>query len=105
MSRLNRVRKWTRGLLKIGLAGLAAGLIALIVAVIVAMQSLPSFESLKSSPNGQMLRVHAADGTVIVSLGPSYGRWMSIGEIPGVMVDAMVSTEDKRFYMHPGIDH
>jgi penicillin-binding protein 1A len=101
---LKGVRKWTRRLVKLGLAGLGAGLIALIVAVIVAMQSLPSFESLKSSPNGQMIRVHAADGTVIVSLGPSYGRWMPIGEIPQVMVDAMVSTEDKRFYMHPGID-
>ena len=104
MHRLNRVRTWTQRLLKIGLAGFAAALIALIVAVIIAMQSLPSFESLKSSPNGQMIRVHAADGTVIVSLGPSYGRWMPIGEVPQVMVDAMVSTEDKRFYMHPGVD-
>ncbi len=68
------------------------------------MQSLPSFESLKSSPNGQMIRVHASDGTVIVSLGPSYGRWLSFGEIPRTMVDALVSTEDKRFYMHPGVD-
>jgi penicillin-binding protein 1A len=81
-----------------------AGLIALVAAVIVAMQSLPSYESLKSSPNGQMIRVHAADGSVIVSLGPSFGRWLTIDQIPQVMKDAMVSVEDKRFYYHPGVD-
>jgi len=48
-------------------AGLAVlGLIALIIAVYVAKAQLPSFYELKSSPNGQMIRVHAADGTVIV---------------------------------------
>ncbi len=91
-------------LLKVGLGLFAASLIALVVAVIVAMQSLPSFESLKSSPNGQMVRVHATDGTVLLSLGPSYGRWVSYDQIPQVMVDAMVSTEDKRYYYHPGVD-
>jgi len=92
-----------RGLKVSGLA-LAAGLLALVVAVFVAMQSLPNYEALKSSPNGQMIRVHAADGSVIVSLGPSFGRWMPYDEIPQVMVDAMVSVEDRRFYLHPGVD-
>src|SRR3546814_12604411 len=68
------------------------------------MSSLPGFEAMKSSPNGQMVRVHAADGSVIVSLGPSFGKWLSYNQIPQVMVDAMVSTEDKRYYMHPGVD-
>ncbi|MET0240121.1 MAG: transglycosylase domain-containing protein, partial [Sphingobium sp.] len=70
----------------------------------VARQSLPNYESLKTSLNEQMVRVHASDGTVIVSLGPSYGKWIPYGEIPRHMVDAMVSTEDKRFYYHPGVD-
>lgn len=90
--------------LKIGLGAAIAGLLALGIAVFVAMQSLPDYESLKSSPNGQMIRVHAADGSVIVSLGPSFGRWIAYDQIPQVMVDAMVSTEDRRFYMHPGVD-
>lgn len=98
------LRLWTVRLLKIGVLLGLGGFLALAVAVIIAMQSLPSFESLKSSPNGQMIRVHATDGTVIVSLGPSYGRWLDYNEIPKVMVDALVATEDKRFYMHPGVD-
>jgi penicillin-binding protein 1A len=46
----------------IALTGLAA-FIALLIAVYTAKSSLPSYEELKSSPNGQMIRVHAADGT------------------------------------------
>lgn len=80
------------------------GLIALVVAVYVQRAQLPSFEELKSSPNGQMIRVHAADGTVIVSMGPSYGEWLSYDKIPPVMRDAMVAVEDRRFRSHIGVD-
>ena len=97
-------KRWLMRALKFGLVATVGALFAIIVAVVIAYQSLPSYESLKSSPNGQMIRVHAADGSVIVSLGPSFGRWLSYDQIPTVMVDAMVSTEDKRFYMHPGVD-
>ncbi len=90
--------------IKIGGAALVLALIALVVAVGVSMSSLPSFDSLKSSPNGQMIRVHAVDGTVLVSLGPSYGQWLRSDQIPQVMKDAMVSVEDRRFYEHPGVD-
>ncbi len=79
-------------------------LIATVVAVAVAYSSLPSLSELKSSPNGQMIRVHAADGSVIVSLGPSYGQWLPYSRIPEAMKTTMVSVEDKRFRYHPGID-
>ncbi len=86
-------------------AGLALlALIGLGVAIGITMSSLPSFDALKSSPNGQMIRVHAVDGTVLVSIGPSYGQWLRADQIPQVMKDAMVSVEDRRFYEHPGVD-
>jgi len=99
-----KAKLWLVRFLKLGIFTALGGLIALVAAVFVAMQSLPSFESLKSSPNGQMIRVHAADGSVIVSLGPSFGRWLAHDQIPDVMKKAMVSVEDKRFYHHPGVD-
>ncbi|WP_082730330.1 MULTISPECIES: transglycosylase domain-containing protein [Sphingomonas] len=77
---------------------------ALVVAVYVARASLPSFDELKSSPNGQMIRVHAADGTVIASLGPSFGDWLPYARIPQVMRDATIAVEDRRFEWHPGVD-
>jgi penicillin-binding protein 1A len=99
--RWRRVLGWTIGTLAaIGILSL----IALVIAVYTARASLPSYDELKSSPNGQMIRVHAADGTVIVSLGPSYGQWIPYRNIPGVMRDAMVSVEDRRFRSHFGVD-
>ena len=99
--------RWRRRLvvflqLCIGIGVLAIG--ALAIAVYVAMSQLPSFDSLKSSPNGQMIRVHAADGTVIVSMGPSFGEWLPYGQIPKVMRDATVLVEDRRFRSHIGVD-
>jgi penicillin-binding protein 1A len=93
-------------MLALKIAGVLAllGLIALVVAVYIQRAQLPSFEELKSSPNGQMIRVHAADGTVIVSMGPSYGEWLDYDRIPPVMRDAMVAVEDRRFRSHIGID-
>ena len=79
-------------------------LVALVVAVYIARSQLPSFDQLKSSPNGQMIRVHAADGSVIVSMGPSFGEWLPYNQIPAVMRDATVSVEDRRFRRHPGVD-
>lgn len=86
----------------IALAVLAFG--ALVTAVYIARAQLPSFEELKSSPNGQMIRVHAVDGTVLVSIGPSYGEWLPFDRIPRIMREATIAVEDKRFYSHLGVD-
>ncbi len=99
--RWRRILKWT---VAIGLTTAVLSLLALVIAVYTARASLPSFDTLKSSPNGQMIRVHAADGTVIVSLGPSYGEWIPYSQIPEPMRDAMVAVEDRRFYSHIGVD-
>jgi penicillin-binding protein 1A len=80
------------------------GAMALAVAVGLAAQSLPGFDQMKSSQAGQMIVVRARDGTELVSLGPSYGKWLSYDQIPSVMRDAMVSVEDRRFRSHIGID-
>lgn len=80
------------------------GVLALVVAVAISMASLPGFKDMMRSPNGQAIRVMSADGAVLVSVGPSYGQWLTYDEIPDVMVDAMIAVEDRRFRSHPGID-
>jgi penicillin-binding protein 1A len=67
-------------------------------------QSLPSLESLKSSQNGQTILVRGRDGSQLVVIGPSYGQWLPYDQIPQVMKDAIVSTEDRRFRDHIGVD-
>src|SRR5256885_600395 len=80
-------------------------LLALIVAVADALAYLPSYSDLtKRSDLGQMIRVRAANGLVLVSLGPSFGRWLAYDQIPAEMRAAMISTEDRRLRSHIGVD-
>ena len=98
------LRRWLTRLFVWGFAFALLGAIALGVAVAVTARSLPGFDEMKSSQAGQMIVVRARDGSEIVSLGPSYGKWIPYGEIPGVMKQAMVSVEDRRFRSHIGVD-
>ncbi len=100
----SRFARWFFLLLKIGIAVALMGLLIVGIFVAVARNEIKGFEDLKSSPNGQMIRVRAADGTVIQTLGPSFGRWITVKELPSDMKDAMVAVEDRRFYYHPGVD-
>ena len=97
-------RKWFFRLFKAGLFVGVLGLIALVIAVFTVRSSLPGFEDLKSSPNGQMIRVLDVSGKELFSIGPSYGEWLDYDEIPQVMKDAMIAVEDRRYDSHPGID-
>jgi penicillin-binding protein 1A len=98
------VWRYTIGLIKLGLYASLLGFVALAVAVGIAMSSLPDFETLQASPNGQTVRVRAADGTVIFAMGPSYGQWLEYEDIPEVMRDAMIAVEDRRYASHLGVD-
>lgn len=91
--------------LKVFIYAALAGLIALIVAVAVAYANLPSFSDLsKRSDLGQMIRVRASNGAVLVNIGPSFGQWLPYNQIPPEMRAAMIAVEDKRFRSHLGVD-
>jgi penicillin-binding protein 1A len=90
---------------KWGGAAAFLGLLSLVIAVAVAMTQLPDYQQLsRRSDLGQMVRVRAADGSLLVSLGPSFGRWLRYEEIPPTMRSAMIAVEDKRFRSHFGVD-
>src|SRR5439155_12585389 len=98
-------RSTFKTLLKGVLYAALLGLLALGVAVAVATAYLPSYAELtKRSDLGQMIRVRAANGAVLVSLGPSFGKWLPYDQIPAEMRAAMISTEDRRFRSHLGVD-
>ena len=91
-------------LLKAGLLAALSGTIALAIAVGIAYASLPDFDELMRSPNGQSVEIRGADNSVLASLGPSYGEWLPFSRIPNTMTAAMIAVEDRRFFGHPGID-
>src|SRR5258705_13269520 len=87
------------------IAASVAGLVLPAIAVGVAYSQLPSYSALeKRSDLGQMVRVRAANGQVLVSVGPSFGRWLPYDQIPPEMRAAMIAVEDKRFRSHLGAD-
>ncbi len=100
----SRFFRFVRGTVIWGVALTLLAAIVVGVSVFVAAQSLPTYDKLKSSQVGQMVVVRARDGSELVSLGPSYGKWMPYKDIPQVMKDAMLSVEDRRFRSHIGID-
>ena len=98
------LRRWLRRLVIWGMAVTLLGTMALAVAVFVTERSLPSYERMKSTQTGQTIVVRASDGSEIVTLGPSYGRWVPYERIPQTLKDAMISVEDRRFRDHWGVD-
>ena len=91
--------------LKVAAVGFGLALIALIVAVSVAVSQLPSFGELQRRDNlGQMIRVRAADGSIIHTQGPSFGEWIPYDRIPVTMRNAIVAIEDRRYDYHWGVD-
>ena len=103
-SKAKKKRGWFFRLIQYSAVFAFLAAIILGVTVAVAYSTLPGYEQLKQSPNGQMIRVRAADGSVIVSIGPSFGAWLPYSAIPTVMTDAMVSIEDRRYRSHLGVD-
>ena len=97
-------RKWFWRIFWLGMFLALLAAITITVFVGIARSEIDSFDDLKASPNGQMIRIRAADGTVIQTLGPSFGRWLTIDQLPSNMKDAMVAVEDRRYYSHPGVD-
>jgi penicillin-binding protein 1A len=52
----------------------------------------------------QTSKLYAVDGRFIAELGTERRTLVKLSEIPKVVQDAFVVTEDKRFYSHSGID-
>ena len=97
-------RRFFRRLFVWGFALALLGALALAVAVGLTARTLPSYNQLKTNQAGQMIVVRARDGSELFAMGPSYGKWLTYEQIPAVMKDAMLSTEDKRFRSHIGVD-
>ncbi|MDN3644599.1 PBP1A family penicillin-binding protein [Pontixanthobacter aestiaquae] len=97
-------RLWFRRLFMWGGGVALLGVLFLGLAIVFAARSLPSYQELKATQNAQTIIVRARDGTEIVELGPTFGKWLNSDEIPQVMKDAMISVEDRRYYSHFGVD-
>lgn len=65
---------------------------------------LPSVETLRDVRFQTPMQVYSADGRLISQFGEQRRIPLTLDEIPQQMIDAILATEDSRFYSHRGID-
>lgn len=67
---------------------------------------MPTFEELENPNNKFASEIYFEDGPMISRyyLGSENRRYTEYKDIPGSVKDALISTEDARFYEHSGID-
>ena len=94
-------------ILTVGGLSLGVGLAAIIPgAQIIATSHHFTAERLRDnlSELSQRTNVYAADGTRIATLGLEDRDAVALDEVPQMVIDAVIATEDQTFYDNPGID-
>jgi len=65
---------------------------------------LPSVKSLKDVHWQTPLQVYSHDGLLISQFGEKKRIPLTLDQVPQQLIDALLATEDDRFYMHFGVD-
>jgi penicillin-binding protein 1A len=88
-----------------GFALFTAGLIVLIAAYFYIAPQLPPIDRLKDVQLQVPLRVYSAEGELIAEFGEQRRKPLGYEELPQAVIDAILATEDDRFFEHPGVDY
>lgn len=95
--RRNRLRLFLAALVWAGVAGV--GLVGYL------LWDMPDpVEVLAQASRRPTVTITADDGSVIEQSGDIYGSSLELSEMPKYLPEALLATEDRRFYDHPGID-
>ncbi len=91
----------------LGLGGLfAIGSVAGVIgAYYYAAPSLPAAETIRDIQLEVPLRIFSRDGYLISEIGERRRMPVTYEEVPQHVVHAFVAAEDRRFFVHPGIDY
>ncbi len=84
---------------------LVAGALILALMFYVLSFDLPTIESLKDYKPSAGTTILAEDGRVLGQIRIEKGIYVPIQRIPKHMINALLATEDPRFYQHKGIDY
>ena len=95
-----RARRALRGL---ALAALAAVLLLVAYALLL-IPFTPAVDHVLKARHERPSVLLAADGSVIATFRRSNREWIALDRIPAHVVDALIATEDHRFWQHAGVD-
>ena len=101
-----RYPKFSRflGLALAFLAAFGVGMLYASWALVCRAGACPSVDVLDEYQPRQTSKLYAADGRFIAELGLERRTLLKLDQIPPVVRNAFVATEDKRFYEHKGLD-
>ena len=80
------------------------GAISVIIFVFYLAQNLPSLDQLENYDPDLITRIYSSDGEIIDELFFEKRIFVSLDQIPNNMKNAVIASEDRRFYNHWGID-
>ena len=89
---------WTAGALAV------AGILAVLAGYIYISREIPTFDSVRDYHPFVASKVVAADGSVVGQFYRERRTVVKMDQIPRVLVQAVISAEDKDFYKHPGFN-
>lgn len=98
--------RFVRAVLLLGILGASTGVGALTAgwSLVCAGNQCPSVDILEQYQPRQTSKLYAADGRFLAELGLERRTVARLQDIPPLVRNAFVYTEDKRFYSHNGID-
>ncbi len=88
-----------------GMAWACAAIPALFVVYVLALIPFtPSIGDIRKAKIEQPAQILSADGKLLAEFKPSNREWVKLQDISPNVVNALVATEDHRFYQHFGLD-
>lgn len=96
--------RWLPGLLKWALVLGIWGAVLVGIAIAYFAFTLPDLSGIDKFNRRPSLSFVAADGQVLATYGDLYGGVVELREMPQWLPQAVIATEDRRFYDHFGID-
>lgn len=79
--------------------------VSVLTALIIHLEAnLPPVDMLRDVQLQVPLKVYSADGKLLAEYGEKRRTPLALEQIPSKLKDAILSTEDHRFYKHPGVD-
>ena len=93
-----------KNLLKTGAVLILIGILVLAGIYLSMRSNLPSVESLRDLQWQTPMQIFSADGKLISQFGEKKRIPLTLDEIPQQLIDAILATEDDRFYLHFGVD-
>jgi len=107
-SRRKKRSLWVSLFKWLAITGVACGILCAIGVVLLYYKikpELPDVNVLREVQLQMPLRIYTEDGLLISEYGEKRREPIQISAVPQHLKDAIIAAEDKRFYVHPGVDY